>query len=382
MNMKVTVSVNGRFHAFDLAGELYRQGNLHLLITTYPYSKVSEWGIPKQRVISLLPLEVFNRAIRYFPSIFRNWLSLKQVELYDYIASKFIPPETDIFVGWSASSRECIRKANRLGIKTIVERGSSHIEYQNRILKEEYALQGKDYGGHHPNITKRELVEYRESDYISIPSNFVERTFLEKGFSRKKLLHNPYGVDLGKFKKVAKEDDVFRIVFAGGLIIRKGVQYLLQAFFELNLENSELWLVGTASDEIKEYLQKYDNGRVKLVGHQPQDSLYWYYSQCDVFCHPSLEEGLSMVQPQAMACALPLICTTNSGGDDLVEDGKEGFVVPIRDVESLKEKIRYLHDNPEIREAMAHNASMKVKEGYSWRDYGDRMEALYKTVLD
>ena len=87
----------------------------------------------------------------------------------------------------------------------------------------------------------------------------------------------------------------------------------------------------------------------------------------------SVEEGLSMVQLQAMACGLPLICTENTGGEDLItENGKEGFVIPIRDVEALKEKLLFLYKNPEITKKMGEAAKNRVAKGFSWDDYGDR----------
>lgn len=88
-----------------------------------------------------------------------------------------------------------------------------------------------------------------------------------------------------------------------------------------------------------------------------------------------------MVQLQAMACGLPLICTQNTGGDDLVEDGKEGFVVPIRDVEALKEKILYLYEHQDICYEMGQAAKSKVQQGFTWDDYGKRIMDNYDLIL-
>jgi glycosyltransferase involved in cell wall biosynthesis len=87
----------------------------------------------------------------------------------------------------------------------------------------------------------------------------------------------------------------------------------------------------------------------------------------------SIEEGFAMVQFQAMACGLPLICTTNTGGEDLItNDGEEGFVIPIRDVDAIKEKILYLFNNPNIAKKMGQSAKIKVRDNFSWDDYGNR----------
>ncbi len=88
---------------------------------------------------------------------------------------------------------------------------------------------------------------------------------------------------------------------------------------------------------------------------------------------PSIQEGMAMVQLQAMACGLPLITTTNTGGDDLItRNGEEGFVIPIRDVEAIKEKILYLYENQDIAKEMGEKAKKKVENGFTWDDYGDK----------
>jgi glycosyltransferase involved in cell wall biosynthesis len=109
--------------------------------------------------------------------------------------------------------------------------------------------------------------------------------------------------------------------------------------------------------------------------------LHKYYAQGSVFCLASIEEGLAMVQVQAMACGLPVICTTNTGGADLVREGQDGFILPIRDVDAIKEKILYCYENPEACRSMGASARLRVQDGFSWADYGKKMIAAYRKVL-
>jgi len=379
--MKVTISVGGRFHAFYLAQQLLKRGYLNKLITSYPKFEVVKYGIPKDKVGSLVIKEVMGRGWEKAPHFLKKIFNPQYLihEVYDTLASGLYT-KSDLCVAWSSFGLHTIRKAKNMGARTIIERGSSHMLYQQEILKEEYERLGVKPQLAHPKIVEKELREYEEADYIAIPSLFVKRTFLEKGFPEKKLLHIPYGVHLDEFRQIPKEDNVFRVIHAGAMTIRKGLHYLLQAFPELKLPHAELLLVGGMSDEIKPFFEKYE-GDFKYINHVPQKELYKYYSQGSVFVINSIEEGLAMVQPQAMACGLPVICTTNTGGEDIIRDGIDGFIIPIRDIAALKEKLVYLYEHPDICKSMGQLAKNHVSKDFTWDDYGERMITAYQDLL-
>ena len=380
--MNVCISVFSRFHAFDLANQLHARGHLGRIITAYPKFLAARFGVPRDRVHSLLAQGALHRLWDKRPATFRPRVDVEPWfhERFDRTARAHIPEGTDIYVGWSGCTEHGLAAARRLGAVTVVERGSSHIEYQRDILREEYQSQGIKAQLPAPAIVDKELREYEMADYISIPSEFAKRSFVERGVPGRKLLVNPYGVDLGQFRRLPKRDKVFRVVFAGAMSLRKGVHYLIKAFAELRLAGAELWLIGRKLPEIEPYFRKY-GGTFRFFGPVPQRALHEYYSQCSVFALCSIEEGLAMVQLQAMACGLPLLCTTNTGGDDLITEGREGFVVPIRDVDAFKEKIESLYKDREACAEMGRAAQRKVSQGYSWTDYGDRITRAYEKAL-
>jgi len=379
--MKVNISVVGRFHAFNLAQQLKKHNVLNKLITTYPKFKVKEWGLEDSEIVSELYLEILNRYRKKIPFISNETIN-KIVKIQHAKNSAKYVDEADIIVGWSGSSLETIIEAKRKGKVSIVVRGSSHYTYQMKVLNEEYSKYNLNFLPHYAHW-QRELLEYELADYIQVNSSFVKRSFLEAGFPEEKIIMVNTGVNLKEFKQIPREDNVFRIIFAGGATLRKGYHYLLQAFYELNLPNVEVWHLGSINDEIKPFLDKYKTDKWILKGHKPQNELYKYYSQGSVFVLPSLEEGLAMVQAQAMACGLPLICTTNTGGEDFIsKNGKEGFVIPIRDVEALKEKILYLYENQDICYQMGQEAKKTISTGYTWDDYGDKIVNKYKEILE
>jgi glycosyltransferase involved in cell wall biosynthesis len=381
--VKITLSVLGRFWFFYLAKQLQDQQLLARLITSYPKFEAVKYGINPENIDSLLIHEIHNRAWRKINRFTESLFNPQHMifELFDRHASRYIKNDCDIFAGLSGCSLHSLRRARGQGAKTIVERGSSHMLYQRKILTEEYERLGLRTEVVHPLVVERELTEYQEADFIAVPSQFVKDTFLQQGIAEARLIHVPFGVDLRHFHAAPKADKTFRIIHCGNISIRKGVHYLLQAFGELNLPGAELWLIGSMTDEIKPFLRQWGSPAVKHQGPFPETELHKYYSQGSVFCLASIEEGLAMVQVQAMACGLPVICTTNTGGADLVREGRDGFILPIRDVGAIKEKILYFYENPEAGKVMGESACKRVQAGFSWSDYGHKMIAVYRKIL-
>jgi glycosyltransferase involved in cell wall biosynthesis len=382
--MKVTLSVMGRFWAFYLAKELQRHGCLELLITSYPVFETVKYGIDRERICSLVINEILNRGWLKAPTLLKRRYNAQYLvhELFDRRAARNLPRRTEIWSGWSSHSLSTLRRAKELGAKTVLQHGSSHIVHQDLILREEYdrlGLKGLEFA--HPQIIEKELLEYQEADFISIPSLYVKETFLQRGVPAAKLLHVPYGVDLTNFYPIPKVDETFRVIHCGNLSLRKGVHYLLQAFSELKLPDAELWLIGKVTDELRPFLKRYASPSVILKGTFPERELHKYFSQGSVFCLASIEEGLAMVQPMAMACGLPLIITTNTGGAELVREGREGFILPIRDVAALKEKILYCYENPEEARGMGETCRERVRTGFTWTDHGDKIIAHFRRIL-
>lgn len=380
--MKVVVTVGGQFHAFELARQLENRGCLERLITGYPLREVRRSGLPSGKIISLPLGQLLYRGWRRLPTPIRGLADpvYRASELFDRQASRRLPG-AHLLIGWSSFSLHTLREAKRRGMKTVLERGSSHILFQRQILTEEYERIGCRGDLPHPALVEKELREYAETDYIEVPSSFVRESFVRQGVPGEKIIQGFRGVDLAQFRQISRDDSVFRVIFAGRICIRKGIQYLLRAFSELALPESELLLIGSIADEAKPILKRYRK-RIICLGSRPRAELYRYFSRGNVFVLPSLEEGLAVVQLQAMACGLPLICTPHTGGGDVIENGNEGFIIPIRDVEALKEKLLLLYRDPNLQKEMGERAKRKVRLGFSWDDYGDRMIGEYRRVIE
>jgi alpha-maltose-1-phosphate synthase len=377
--MKVTVASAGPFHAFDLARQMNRLGHLEQLYTAYPSWRVD--GLPKEKVNSfpwlMAPAMLANR---FGLNRVRDGMSVPIVETFDRWMAERLGP-CDAFHCLSSFGLQSHRAArSKYGALTVCDRGSTHIEFQDQILRDEFARFGATFAGIDSRLVERELEEYALCDLIFVPSSFAMRTFADRGVPREKLRVNPYGVDLAMFHREPKSDRTFRVLFVGTVSLRKGLPYLFEAVEKLGRSDIELCVVGSLEAEMRPIMAKYE-GRFRYLGAVARGELYKHYSQASVLVLPSIEEGLALVQAQAMACGVPVIATENTGAADLFTDGVEGFIVPIRDARAIGEKILTLYENPAMREQMAEAALLRVRKIGGWNDYGDRAAEYYREML-
>ncbi len=376
--LRVVVSLQGRFHGFDLARELHAQGLLQRLMASQPVSRVVQWGIPRDKVRSTMRYDALQRLATMMRVERRipHFLAITY-DAFDRAVARRIEP-ADVVVGWSAMALHTHRRARALGARTVVERGSSHIVYQREVLEEEMRRWG--VRGAAPSddwMLERELREYEEADAIGIASDFVRRSFVAKGVPESKLIQVPYGVDLRAFQPGARSRPGFRAIYVGALSLRKGIPDLLEAARRASVE---LWLVGPRSAEVEPFLADYA-GSHTWQGAVPQARLPDWYRDADVFVIASLEDGYAMVVPQALACGLPVICTENTGAAELIEEGVNGFVVPIRDPDAIARCLCLLRDDPTRLAAMKRAAASSIAAGGSWRDYGRAIAEHYRRLV-
>jgi glycosyltransferase involved in cell wall biosynthesis len=393
--VRISIIVPGRWHAFDVAREFGGLGQLGQLITSYPRRIVREYDIPDAAIVSLPTTELIRRVSWRLPARMQPAVSRRLLIRFARQAAARLAP-CDVVVAWSGVGAPAFAKAAQWGALRVCERGSSHIAEQELILEEEHRRQGLPWVPWGETGRQLDLDDYAAADVISIPSLFVQRSFIKHGVTEERLLRSPYGVRLDQFTPQADPSSSPRVVFAGSLSVRKGVTYLLDGFRMAALPNSELWLIGGATKEGHRLVDHVDSN-VRTWGHVAQARLPELYQQCSVFVLPSVEEGLALVQAQALACGLPLICTTNTGGEDLLEmslpRGRRpehlpggsvrypaGYVVPIRSPEAIARALHDLFDVPGRRLAMRNAALRVAAEDFSWRSSAHRLIAGYRSA--
>ncbi|MCL1926184.1 MAG: glycosyltransferase family 4 protein [Syntrophorhabdaceae bacterium] len=380
MSVRVTVVCSARFHHFDLARQLSKRDMLVKFFAGYPGWKLRGEDLPSEKVVTFpwftTPYMALSRWGMLKEPLQRELAWAAHEALDTYVSRRL--PECDVLFVLSGSGLRSFRVASRLGIRTVCDRGSSHIRYQEAILKEEFSQWGERFPGIDPRFIAKEEAEYEAADIITVPSEFARNSFVEMGVSPLKLRKAPYGVDLRCFEKTCDpEKGGFDVLFVGQVSFQKGVPYLLKAFEGLRHSRKCLRIVGPMQPEMERYLKRYPPaGKVEILGAMPQKELKNVMSRSHVMVLPSVEEGLALVQAQAMACGCPVIGTTNTGASDLFTDGVEGFIVRPRDPCAITERLQLMADDPEQRNRISENALKRVAGMGGWDDYGARISEI------
>lgn len=378
--MRITVSSTGRFWAFDLAGQMRKRGLLMRLYTAYPRFKVNAELRPFARTFPwlLAPALLAERA--EWKRLARA-LSWRAIESFDRWTERRVEG-CDVLVHLSSFGLHTARRARTLGARVVCDRGSSHIMFQDELLADEHTRQGLRYTPIDRRIVEKELREYAEADLITVPSTFARDSFIEKGVPPEKLRRVSYGVDVSLFQPVPKEDERFRVLFVGSYSVRKGIGYLFDAVRPLvSRGHVDVWFMGCRDPEARPLLARNADCFTDKGAH-PRSRLAWFYSQGSVLVLPSVEDGMGLVLAQAMACGVPVIASLNTGGRDLFSDGVEGFIVPSRDPEAIRDKIEWMLENPVGRREMGAAALRRVRQLGGWDAYGDVAAAVYEELVN
>lgn len=381
--MKIAQICIGRFHHFHLARQLYARGLLKCVYTGYPKSKLGAEGIPLDKIRSFPWVQVPYLAslrLRHIPkSLTREMAHLAHVTLDRHAANTM--GNVDVVFALSGGGLLAGAEIKRRGGKFVCDRGSSHIRYQDELLTEEYRCWGLEWQGVDPRKLAREEAEYAMADVITVPSDFVYRSFVEKGVPEAKLRLISYGANLKRFQPVSRPDaKQFTVLFVGQFSLRKGAPYLLEAFARLRHPSKRLRVIGSMDASMKTLLNKFALSGVEFLGQVPNTELAKHYSEADVFVLPSIEEGLAMVQGEALACGCPVIASEHTGGSNLFNEGEAGYIIPIRDSTALAGRLQLLADDPALRETLRAGALRTVGQVGGWDTYGENMVAMLKAL--
>ncbi len=296
------------------------------------------------------------RLARYTPARFSpGWLAYFGGDLFDREAAQQLSRTENIrgstprrtFIGFSGQAEHCMRRARRLGYNWLeLASATSHADHILRQHARVRQTHGIETAWMNQAQARKSRAEYALADTIQVSSEYARQSFLEAGIAETKLRRVHLQTSPRFTPPAAKPDDgVFRVVYVGSLTTVKGIPLLLEAFSRLTVQRAELTLVGGwATRGMRTYLQAWlaRDARIRIAPGDPLPAL----QRADVCAHPSYDDGWGYAPMEALACGVPVIVTANTGMKERVQEGVNGYVVPVGDWQALLERLEQIHKHP------------------------------------
>lgn len=216
------------------------------------------------------------------------------------------------------------------------------------------------------------------ADRFLAASEWVMQSLEFVGVDRGLIALCPYGSHFPIADRIGCVRERMRFVFCGRVKLDKGIHRLFQAFENIDPETFELILVGDYGCN-REFYDEY-SGRYLFMGLTLSEKVHELYLSSDVFILPSLSDGMSLACLEALACGLPLIVSNATGVAGIVEDGVNGFVVPLGDTDALRDRIIWCIDHSEQVSIMKENALESAKP-ITWAAYEGCIAEAFKAFV-
>src|ERR1700724_3733566 len=198
----------------------------------------------------------------------------------DWVAARHLETgRYDFFHSWSGDCLETLRVAKKKKIPSLIEIPTWHRGSQKPEISGQPSEVRKSFKSRLLLEHERFLEEYDLATLVVVLSEKAAESFRAANFPDEKLFYLPRGVDIERFKPGSEPDGrkrppVFRAIFSGALIERKGIHHLLEAWHRLNLANAELWLLGSVHDEAQSYLKKFWRDNLRVLGFKRDPENY------------------------------------------------------------------------------------------------------------
>ncbi len=406
--MNILLSHAGKQHAYYLAKALHQLGRLkrfytssyiqdqriqNLLLKTGNtfWTRRFEPGLHGNKIKPNWRFEFKEIVLR---SLFGNTESVqRQVYQRDVQFDRYVARQVEklkgnhVFWGFQGSCLHSMRTAITKRWKAIYEMPSIHPSEIKELLLEEKKLHPEwantIFTTSYPSgYEDRLFEELHTASHIVTACSYAKKVLKKRGITAP--IHVlPLGVKteaiLPKEENSYSPEYPLKLLFVGRLSQTKGIKYLLEAMKNIGPDQRiELHLLGHLQgngENLKPYKGLYHY-------HAPisQQELFKKYREFDVLVLPTLFEGFGFVIIEAMAAGLPVITTPNSMGPDIIREGENGFVIPIRDVAALEKAIWQLRDLDGTEFAEMSRQARRAAESYSWEQHKIEVQKLIDSL--
>jgi len=265
------------------------------------------------------------------------------------------------------------REARRRGLCNLYDLPIGYWRAARELLLEEAEREPEWAGtltGNHdsPEKTERKDAELALADVVFVASTYTHRTLAAASDFKGTVVVVPYGAPSVPPRPVAPRPAAprLRALFVGSLGQRKGLSYLFAACRQVAGAVS-LTVIGKKPLTPCAALDR-ELRQVRWIGSCPHARVLAEMASHDVFIFPSLFEGFGLVLLEALAMGLPVITTPHTAGPDIIREGIDGFIVPIRDSAAIAACLERLHRDPARRLEMSRQARQRAGD-FTWKNY-------------
>jgi glycosyltransferase involved in cell wall biosynthesis len=336
-------------------------------------------------------------AVRVHPTLARGKLRIpykvlgsnRAFALHDYIVSRRIEKlagQIDIVHTWPLGALETLKTATKLGIPTVLERPNANTRFAMEAVQQECERLGIALPPDHEHAydarkLEKEEREYALADRLLCPSDFVVKTFVDKGYPKEKLVRHLYGFDESAYYPDDRPRDQKRgltMLFVGVCAVRKGVHYALEAWLQSPACREGTFLI--AGEFLPAYAEKLasmlSHPSVRVLGHR--NDVPQLMRNSDILVLPSIEEGFGLVIAEAMGSGcVPL---ASEACTEICRHMETGLVHRVGDVAALKDQITILHQNRELLERLRAE-SLRTAPEITWTAAGRMLLEVYRETI-
>ena len=329
-------------------------------------------GLPQDLVVS------FNRSVLHSRAMFhvrKSKLSTAELSneycrfgekfarlVREHLEQQRLDSSRDYFFGFNTNCLETLEYLRTRRIFTVVDQVDPGKVEEDLCVEEaeRWAEWARVPGRMSPAYWNRIKAEWKAADLVLVNSEWSANALVQQGLEREKLIVVPLALNI-PIEQIPPRfpQGNLKVLWLGSIILRKGIQYLVQAARLLQTKGIEFILAGPLG--VSDHAVRSFPANMKLLGTVTRDRVGQLYRQADVFVLPTLSDGFAITQLEAMAHGLPVVTTHNCG--KVVTDGQDGYIVPARDGQALAEALARLHASPSLVRYLSANA-MRTAERF------------------
>ena len=244
-------------------------------------------------------------------------------------------------------------------------------------------------------VAVNRIVERSVDKFICVAQYLGQVLIEQHRIAPEKVVTIPNGIDVTAFKCRRSRRDILRdlalpankvlISLIGRLVWQKGINVFLEAACALSKKRTDIHFLivgdGPLRGDLEQQAQDYGLSQIcSFAGFQKD--IPAILKVTDIVALPSFVEGLPMIILEAMASKVPVVASAVGGIPEMIQEGKNGFLVPPKDSESLAEKLLVLINDKDLRKTMGEAARKDVEESFTETEMIHRIQQMYLDLIE